>query len=150
MPTPIEGFQYPIAGALVEDERLRAGACGGEAFEAACALQTPVPVAGRTEPSAAGSGGASSLSPTGPIGGPEFACLSELGFSEGPAGTCFLHGPERGARLLRQAVLCSHYGECTSTACGARRDGEVRLDAALSDSVDRLEGTLLGIAMATA
>lgn len=140
IPTPIEGFAYHVGGALVEDERLRAATPASQVFDAACAIQTPVLV----DQSVPNGDEPGPVPPVAAIGSPEYSCLSELGYSEGPPGSCFT-GLSGQAVSCTKARLCSNHCECTATLCSARAESELRLDAALNDAGDRLEGTLVGL-----
>lgn len=141
---PIEGFDYRVSGALVEDERLRAASLASQIFDAACALQTPVEVV-QLSAEIRPDGSSAPVPPVPmPVSGSGYACLSELGFSEGPPGSCYT-GISGQPVSCSKALLCSNYCECTAQTCSARADAELRLDAALNDAGDRLEGTLVGL-----
>jgi hypothetical protein len=130
VPIPLEGFDYTVSGALVEDERLRASSAVNEVFDSACALQTPIPVDPQSRA----------------MGYPDYACMPEypFGYNEESAGGCST-GRSQLPLSCAKAQLCnSSYCACTATACGANAEEQLRLDAALNDAGDRLEGTLLG------
>jgi hypothetical protein len=135
VPTPIEGFQYVVSGALVEDERLRAALPSNQIFASACAIQTPVLL----------NASARTTGPGGTPIGPDHSCMQESGYGEGPVGTCFTGQTGQPVSCSR-ARLCNSYCECTATECvPSRQDKELRLDAALNEAGDRLEGTLVGL-----
>jgi hypothetical protein len=144
IPTPVEGSPYVVAQALVEDERLRATLPTDHIYDSACAIQTPVAVNHERDQEFAplGESGSGALFPR---AGVPYACVAELGYNFNADGACFM-GTSRTPISCTRAQLCNLQCECSATACAPRpSESELRLDAALNDAGDRLEGTLLGL-----
>jgi hypothetical protein len=144
LPTPVEGPPYAVASAVVEDERLRASSSTNHIYDSACAIQTPVPVNHErdAEFEAVLEGGWGAYYPQ---GNAPYACVTELGYHFNPDGECFM-GTSLTPITCSRAELCNLHCDCSESACVSRpSERALRLDAALNDAGDRLEGTLLGL-----
>jgi hypothetical protein len=117
----LEGFPYSI-GARVEAERIRAKARGGEQFDAACELQTPI---------------ADDINPG------IYSCLPNAGGAV-RNGECFLGDAAETPVSCGKLELCM-FGrncECDATACTGVSGDDIEFDAALDDTGSHLAGTV--------
>lgn len=149
VPNPAEGSPYAVANALVEDERLRTTLSMNDIYSPACAIQTAVAVNherdGEFEVIRESGWGAlypgGSLAATSP-----YACVEEVGYAfDQDYSSCYM-GTSRTPISCSRANLCNTLCECSETACTPRLyENLLRFDAALNDTGDRLEGTMVGL-----
>jgi hypothetical protein len=149
VPTPAEGHPYAVANALVEDERLRTTSSMNDIYSSACAIQAPVAVNherdAEFEPISENSGGA--LYPRGSTAETSaFACVEEVGYHfNQDLSACYM-GTSLTPISCSKAQLCNSLCECSETACMPKlHESPFSFDAALNDTGDRLEGTILGL-----
>jgi hypothetical protein len=149
VPNPAEGFPYTVANALVEDERLRTTLSMNDIYSPACAIQTPVAVNhqhdAEFEPNNQDGWGA--LYPAGSLARTSaYACVEEVGFHFNQDYSACYMGTSRTPISCSRANLCNQLCECSETACTPKLyENPLRFDAALNDTGDRLEGTMVGL-----
>ena len=117
-------------------------------YSPACAIQTPVAVNHEHDAEFApiSENGWGALYPRGSTAATSaYACVEEVGYHFSQDGQCFM-GTSLTPISCSRAILCNSLCDCSESACVPRLyENPLRFDAALDDTGDRLEGTMLGL-----
>lgn len=116
-----EQFAYPVYGARLEAARLRLELHTSDARAAWCALQTPFHREFNDD----------------------YACLPTNEVGKDPDGCLYIGPNDEPIPVSCAKVHCMYVCECIETSCSAAGGDVIKLDGALDDAGNALEGTLV-------